>query len=155
MSCYRPANTRVRLCLPVSLLLVVTTLCAGRSGADERVMNAEAFAADADRWRAEQTEDANLKAIFNYRAAAYSWLDKGKLAPAATALRNAGEILQLLGKSAEAKQNYDEALSLTRRTKDPLDAARTHNDLAYLYSLTGDNDQAKQNCQAALAIAQS
>src|SRR5690349_41595 len=155
MSCYRPANTGLRLYLPVSLLLVITTLCAGRAGADERVINAEAFAADADRLRAEQTEDANLKAIFNYHAAAYSWIEKGKLAPAATALRNAGEILQLLGKSAEAKQNYEEALSLTKRTRDQLEAARTHNDLAYLYFLAGDNDQAKQNCQTALAIART
>ncbi|HEY3582737.1 MAG TPA: CHAT domain-containing protein, partial [Pyrinomonadaceae bacterium] len=141
----------IRFYLLASLLLVGMTVHA----ADERVVNAESFAADADRLRAEQTEDANIKAIFNYRAAAYSWIEKGKLAPAATALRNAGEILQLLGKSAEAKQNYEEALSLTRRTKDQLEAARVHNDLAYLYFLTGDNDQAKQNCQTALAIAQS
>lgn len=123
--------------------------------ADERVVNAESFAADADRLRAEQTADANLKAVSNYRTAAYMWIEKGKLAPAAAALRNAGEILQLLGNSTEAKRNYEEALSLTKRTRDQLEAARIHNDLAYLYFITGNNDRAKQNCQAALAIARS
>lgn len=152
---FRFANTAIRPRLRVSLVLMVVTLCAGWAGAGERVITAETLAADADQLRAEQTEDSNLKAIFNYRAAAYSWIDEGKLANAATALRHAGEILQLLGNSAGAKRTYEDALSLTKRTKDRLEAARIHNDLAYVYFLTGDNDQARQHCQIALTVARN
>ena len=154
MSCYGSSSIRIRVCLLLSLL-VVTSLCARDAKAGDPSSPAETITAEADRLRAEQTEAANVKAIETYREAAARWRDAGKLASAATALRNAGELLQLLGNSAAAKRAYDEALSLTRRTKDQLEAARTHNDLAYLYFLTGDNDQAQQNCQTALAIAQS
>ena len=149
--CDSPIIT-VRVWLSVSLLLVVTTLYAR---ANELPMTAETFAAEADRLRAEQVEASNLKAIFNYRAAAYTWSDKGQVAQAAVALRNAGEILQLLGKSAEATQNYEEALSFTKRGDHQLEEARIRNDLAYLYFLTGENDLAQQNCQAALTIART
>ena len=148
-------NMTVRVCLPVSLVLVVTILCATLARATETVITAETLAAEADRLRAEQLEASNLKAIFNYRTAAYTWRDNGKLQQAAVALRNAAEILQLLGKSAEARQNYEEALSFSRRARDQTEEARIRNDLAYLYFLTGENDQARRNCEAALTIARA
>ena len=153
MSCYGFSSIRVRVWLLLSLL-VVTSLFARDLKASDPSSSAETITAEADRLRAEQTEAANLEAIEKYREAATRWRDERKFAAAATVLRNAGEILQLLGNSAAAKRTYEEALSLTRRTKDQLEAARTHNDLAYLYFLTGDNDQAQHHCQAALAIAQ-
>jgi CHAT domain-containing protein len=151
----RSANMTIRAGLPVSVLLVVATLSASLARANEIVMTAETLAAEAERLRAEQLEASNLKAVFNYRAAAYAWRDNGKLQQAAVALRNAGEILQLLGKSADAKQNYEEALLFSRRARDPLEEARIRNDLAYLYFLTGENDQARRNGQTALAIARA
>jgi len=152
MSCYAYASTGSRVWPLIWLALFATCLPAK---ANDPSAAAETITAEADRLRAEQTETANVKAIAAYREAAARWRDQGKLAPAASALRNAGEILQLLGNSAAAKHTYEEALSLTRRTKDQLAAARLHNDLAYLYFLTGDNDQAQRHCQTALTIARS
>jgi CHAT domain-containing protein/predicted negative regulator of RcsB-dependent stress response len=154
MTRFDSPNMTIRVCLPISVLLVITTLCASLARARELV-TAETLAADAERLRAEQLEASNLKAIFNYRAAAYRWSDNGKLRPAAVALRNAGEILQLLGRSADAKQNYEEALSFSRRARDQLEEARIRNDLAYLYFLTGENDRARRNCETALTIARA
>src|SRR6185369_17049929 len=148
MTCFKSANTVTRLCL--LLLLVDMTL-----HASERVMNAETYAEDADCSRAEQTEAENLKAIFNYRVAAYTWSDEGKFDKAARALRNAGELLQLLGNSEAAKQNYDEALSFSEKINDQIEAARIHNDLAYLHFLAGENNQAQQHCQTALTVARN
>jgi CHAT domain-containing protein/Tfp pilus assembly protein PilF len=150
MTCFKSANTLTRLCLLVSLLLVDATL-----QASERVMNAETYAGDADCLRAEQTEAENRQAIFNYRVAAYTWSNEGKLDKAARAFRNAGELLQLLGDSEAAKQSYEEALALSQKFKDQREEARIHNDFAYLYFLAGDNNQAQQHCQTALTIARN
>lgn len=141
--------------MQVSLLLLVSTVSASLVRAKESVATAETLIVDAERLRAEQLETSNLKAIANYRSAAYSWRDDGKPQQAAVVLRSAGEILQLLGKSADAKQNYEEALSFARRARDQLEEARIRNDLAYLYFLTGENDQATRNCERALAIARA
>src|SRR6476646_1148186 len=154
MTRFGSAKMAIRVCLPVSVL-AVTYLCASLAHAKEIVITAETLTTDAEHLRAEQLEASNLKAIFNYRAAAYTWRDKGKLQQAASALRNAGEILQLLGKSADAKQNYEEALSFARRARDQLEEAHIRNDLAYLYFLSGENEQARRNCETALAIARA
>ena len=149
------SNTAIPHGRTILLLLVVTTLCVARAGADERVIRAESLFQDAEHLRAEQTEASNRQAIFNYRAAAYTWTGQGNFDKAAAALRNAGEILQLLGNSDDAKKNYEEAFSVSRKAKNELEAARVHNDLAYLYFLAGDNHTAKQHCQTALAIARN
>jgi CHAT domain-containing protein len=144
-------NRKLRVCLSASLL-VVTGLAPRSVNARDPSATAEIVAADADRLRAEQTEAANLKAIDKYREAANMWRNAGKLQNAAVALQNAGELLHLLGNTASAKQAYEEALALTKRAKNQLEAARIRNDLAYLYFLTGENDQARQHGQAALTI---
>jgi CHAT domain-containing protein/Tfp pilus assembly protein PilF len=143
--------TMIRTCGLVSLLLVAI-LSAQSTNADDLVSSAQTVAAEADRLRAEQTEAANLKAIDKYREAANLWRSAGKRLNSASALRNAGEILQLLGNSSSARQAYEEALSLARKTKNRPEEARIRNDLAYLYFLTGDNNKAEHNSQAALKI---
>jgi CHAT domain-containing protein/uncharacterized protein HemY len=105
--------------------------------------------------RAEQTESSNLAAIEKYREAATLWRKAAKLQQSAVALRNAGELLHLLGNSAAAKQTYEEALSLSQKVNDPLEEARIRNDLAYLYFLTGESDKAQQHCRVALKIART
>jgi CHAT domain-containing protein/tetratricopeptide (TPR) repeat protein len=149
------ASKAIRLCLLVSVPLVITPLCALAVETSDSVVAADTLAADADRWRLEQTEAGNFKAIEKYRQAADRWRDGGDLQKSAVALRNAGEILQLLGDTAAAKHTYQDALSLTRRTRDQLEEARLRNDLGYLYFLTGENKKAQQNCQTALAIARA
>jgi CHAT domain-containing protein/tetratricopeptide (TPR) repeat protein len=152
---FRFASTRIRVWPLLSLLLVMTSLYARDTRANDPASTAETVTAEADRLRAEQTEAANVKAVYKYREAAARWRDEGKLANTATALRNAGEIQQLLGNNAAAKLTYEEALSLTKGTKDPLESVRIHNDLAYLNFLTGHNDDARRHCQTALTAARN
>ena len=150
MTCFASAKLTRRMCL---LLLVVTAVTARTvSGAGAA---ATADATEADRLRAEQTETSNVKAIEKYREAANAWREAGKLQNAAVALRNAGELLHLLGNTAAATRTFNEALSLAKRTNDQLEAARIRNDLAYLFFLIGENDQARAQCQAALTIART
>ena len=152
---FRVPRRAIRFCQLASLSLLVFTLTARNTNASDPSSTAETLAADADRLRAEQTEGSNLKAIEKYRQAASLWRNAAKLHDSAVALRNAGEILQLLGNTGAAKQCYEDALSLTRRIKDQLEEARVRNDLAYLYFLTGDSDQAQEHCQATLKIARA
>ena len=79
---------------------------------------AEAAFAEAEQLRSEQREDANLKAIEKYREAAATFQSNNDLKRATIALRNAGEILQLLGNSVEALVCYQQAQALSRKTKD-------------------------------------
>ena len=151
---FRLASTRTQV-WPLLSLLVMTSLYARDTRASNPVSTAQTITTEADRLRAQQTEAANVTAIDKYREAAARWRDEGKLANTATALRNAGEILQLLGNTAAAKRTYEQALSLIKRTKDQLEAARLHNDLAYLNFLTGHNDAARQHCQTALTAARN
>lgn len=113
---------------------------------------AEAIIAEADRLRAEQLEDSNLKAVENYREAANLFLITGDIRQATTALRNAGEILQLLGKTSESLACYKLALGLTKKTGDLIERGRILNDLAYLHFITGNTKETYQHARAAFRI---
>lgn len=141
-----------RFCLLVCVLLVAN---AQARAANEAHANAEVIFADAIRLRAEQREAANVRAIEKYREAAALWRAAGKLDDATSALRNAGEILQLLGKTAEAKLAFEEALSLSKKIRNQHEEARVRNDLAYLYFITGDAAKAQPHATAALKIART
>jgi CHAT domain-containing protein len=97
--------------------------------------------AEADKLRAEQREDSNFKAIEKYREE-----------HTAIALRNAGEILQLLGNTSEALASYTEALALAKKTRNSLEAGKILNDLAYLHFIGGNTDEVLKNARAALRI---
>ena len=150
MTCFASAKLTRRMCLLLLVVTAVTARTVSGTGA-----TATADATEADRLRAEQTETSNVKAIEKYREAANAWREAGKLQNAAVALRNAGELLHLLGNTAAATRTFNEALSLAKRTNDQLEAARIRNDLAYLFFLIGENDQARAHCQAALTIARA
>ena len=90
--------------LCVSILLVLPT--AGSTYA----FQTEPGFGEAEKLRSEQREDANIKAIEKYREAATAFQNNGDLKRATIALRNAGEILQLLGNSSEALAAYRGAL---------------------------------------------
>ena len=115
--------------------------------------SAEAMLAEADRLRAEQTEASNLEAVENYREAANLFLTNGETRRAATALRNAGEILHLLGETSESLACYKQALGLTKKSGDLVERGRILNDLAYLHFITGDTGEIAANARTALAIA--
>jgi CHAT domain-containing protein/predicted negative regulator of RcsB-dependent stress response len=136
------------LWLILSLLLVSTLVERNAQAAT----TAEALLADATRLRAEQLATANVQAAARFREAAELQRAAGKFNEAAVALRNAGEILQLLADTSAAKKAYEDALALTRQTRNRLEQARVHNALAYLYFLTGDSTNARNNGLAALTI---
>ena len=136
------------LWLILSLLLVSTLIERNAQAAT----TAEALLADATRLRAEQLATSNGQAAARYREAAELQRAARKFNEAAVALRNAGEILQLLADTYAAKKAYDDALALTRQTRNRLEQARVHNGLAYLYFLTGDSTNARQNSLVALKI---
>lgn len=116
--------------------------------------SAEAILVEADRLRAEQLEASNLKAVDNYREAANLFLTNGESRAAAGALRNAGEILQLLGDPAASLACYKQALDLTSKTGDRIERGKILNDLASLYFLSGNSREIHRYASAALKIGQ-
>lgn len=109
---------------------------------------------EANRLRQEQRAASNLSAIEKYREAATLHQRAGDLKKAAVALRNAGEILQLLGNSADAVIVYQQALSFSRKSNDPVEQTKIFNGLSYLHFIDGNTKQAEQHALAALKIAQ-
>jgi CHAT domain-containing protein len=116
---------------------------------------AQATFAEAEQLRSEQREDSNLKAIAKFREAATAFQNNGDLKRATVAFRNAGEILQLLGNSAEALICYQQAQALTRKTRDQVEQAKIFNNLSYLYFLDGKSKEAEVNARSALQLARS
>lgn len=158
MICLRSSNRKAvtRLSAIVcSAVLLVETVSINKTQAHDASPKAENVFLEAGNLRGEQREDSNLKAIDKYREAAALWRASGQLQQAAVALRNAGEILHLLGKTAGAKESLNEALTLSKSVKDQLEEARVRNDLSYLYFIDGDNKNAGEHCLIALKIAKT
>lgn len=114
---------------------------------------AEAALADALRLRSEQLEASSLKAVEKYREAATLFRNNGKLQHATNALKNAGEILNLLGKTPEALASYQQALELNKKTGDSRERGRIFNGLAFVHFIAGHIKDAQQNSLKALTIA--
>jgi CHAT domain-containing protein/tetratricopeptide (TPR) repeat protein len=153
-SCPANRNSTIRLCLLISLLFLANG-SVHSTKADDAAARAESASTAAARLRAEQREASNRQAIEKYREAASLWRAAGRLDEAAVTLRSAGEILQLMGNTSTARDTYDEALALTKKTRNQLEEARIRNNLAYLYFLSGDTRKAEQNALAALKISQA
>ena len=147
-SSFAPLRLCVRILSIVALLGLVSPSYAFQT------TTTDAFA-DAEKLRSEQREDANLKAVEKYREAATAFQNNRDLKRALLAFRNAGEILQLLGNSAEARVCYRQAQALSQRTKDQLEQAKIFNDLSYLHFLDGNSKEAEQNARAALKVARA
>lgn len=141
-----------RLCPPILLLVFALALFDHNAIASDSSATAESVFADAVRLRAEQQAPSNLQASAKFREAAELWRAARKLNEAAVALRNAGEILQLLADTSTAKNVYEDALSLTKQTRNQIEQARIHNGLAYLYFIAGNTTKAQQHALAALKI---
>jgi CHAT domain-containing protein len=138
----------LRLCREILLLIVFFTIVS-----PSNAFQTEPTFAEAEKLRSEQREDANLKAIDKYREAATTFQNSGDLKRATVALRNAGEILQLLGNSAEALICYQQAHTLSRKTKDLIEQAKGFNNVAYLQFLDGNTKEAETYARAALKLA--
>jgi CHAT domain-containing protein len=142
----------IRICALCAFLwlLLFPVLAAGESKTSASA--AEAALNEADKLRSEQREASSLKAVEKYREAATLFRRSGDLRRAAAPLRNAGEILQLLGNTPEALSVYKEALVLSKKTRDPVEEAHILNDLAYLHFIAGNTKDAQLNSLAALHI---
>ena len=116
---------------------------------------ADSSFADADRLRLEQTKDSNLKALTKYKEAGELWINEKQYGQAAKALRNAGEISELLGDTLNATIFYNRSLDFSRRSKNLSEEAHARNDLSYLQFIAGDTVNAVNNCSAALKIGKS
>ncbi len=114
--------------------------------------SAEAIVGEADRLRAEQLEASNLKAADKYREAANLFLTNGEIRAATNALRNAGQILNLLGNISESLACYNQALRLTSKSGDLIERGKIFNDLAYLHFWSGNIIEIGSNARAALTI---
>src|SRR6185295_5833916 len=143
----RPPFASLRLCVSILLLLTIVS--------SSYAFQSDAVFAEAEKLRSEQREDANLKAIEKYREAATAFQNNGDFKRATVALRNAGEILQLLGNSAAAQVCYQQAQTLNRKTKDLLEQAKLFNNLAYLHFIVGNSKEAERNAGAALKLART
>jgi len=146
----------LRLCVRIlSLVALLGIVVPSSAFQTTNTDTAEAIFTEAERLRAEQREDASLKAIEKYREAATAFQNSGNLKRATVAFRNAGEILQLLGNSADALVCYQQAQTLSRKTKDQLEQAKLFNDLSYLHFLDGNSKDAELNARAALKLARN
>ncbi len=140
--------------LMVGLLLL---LVAGHSTYELRANGtagdaASVAMAEADKLGDEQLEPSSRKAIDKYRHAAMLFQVHGEPQRAAIALRNAGEILELLGDTAEALTCYEQALALINKTRDALERGKILNGIAFHYFTAGNTKKAQQNALKALQI---
>jgi CHAT domain-containing protein len=141
--------------LLILFLLLDTGLLVCAKAVEEKMRAAEAAFSEAEGLRAEQREAASRKAVERYREAATLFESSGDRKRTSAALRNAGEILQLLGNSSESAAYYKRALTLTLKSRDLLQQGRLYNDLAYLHFIAGNSKEAEQNARAALKIART
>lgn len=111
--------------------------------------------AQAQRLRAEQNAESSQRALERYKEAAELFLSEGELSKAAGALRNAGEIYQLLGDTTNALSTYTESLNLSLKSKDSLEECRTRNALGYLYFIAGNSKATREQCSLALQLARA
>jgi len=108
--------------------------------------------AEAERLRLEQSQAGNLNAIAKYREASEEWLKERQYEKAASALRHAGELAQILGDTEKAVLHYKASLALSKKCRSLLEEGRVHNDLGYLQFIAGNTIEAQQNCSIALKI---
>jgi CHAT domain-containing protein/uncharacterized protein HemY len=134
-----------RLCVTSFLLILAITT-------EVDAFQSEVSFDQANKLRTEQRETSNLKAIEKYREAAKLFRTSGDSERSAIALRNAGEILELLGNTSEALSCYKEARALIRRTRNSVEQGKIFNDLAYLHFIAGNTDETLRNAHAALKI---
>jgi CHAT domain-containing protein len=114
--------------------------------------SADSSFAEAERLRAQQQEQLSRRAIEKYQEAAGVWRASGQFEKAASALRNAGELSQVLGDTQGSLTHYRDGLALSKKGRSLLEESRVLNDLAYLHFIAGNTGEARQNCQLALRL---
>lgn len=98
--------------------------------------------AEAERLRAEWTEDSSRDAIERYTEAASSWQAVARPREAAVALLDAGDTFFALSKYSSALDFYNKALRLSRSTGDRRGTMQALNCVGYVHANTDDNERA-------------
>jgi CHAT domain-containing protein/Tfp pilus assembly protein PilF len=122
------------------------------SGNGETRTMIEGFVAEATRLQSLQIAESSKQALEKFKAAADLSRTVGDWQGVAYAMRNAGEISQLLSNPNEAFSSYEAALIASRKGKNRLEEGWILNDVGYLNFLVGNTVQAKTNCSRALEI---
>lgn len=98
--------------------------------------------AEAEKLRADWSEESSLLAVKRYAEAAVNWQAATRLPEAAGALRAAGDTLFALGDNAGSLAFYHRALQLSRRARDRRGVMQALNSIGYIHVNTDDNERA-------------
>jgi CHAT domain-containing protein/tetratricopeptide (TPR) repeat protein len=105
---------------------------------------------EAEQLRHEWTLESFRKAIEKYQQALLGWRAIGDSAQQAAALKNIGDIYELLSEHERALSSYARALLLFRQTRDRKAESRTLNAIGAVYVERGENHRALETCDHAL-----
>lgn len=110
-----------------------------RDGRDAAAVQAYA---EAEKLRADWSEESSLLSVKRYGEAAVNWQAAARPAEAAGALRAAGDTLFALSENADALAFYRRALRLSRRAGDWRGVMQALNSIGYIHVNTDDNERA-------------
>ena len=122
---------------------------------DRKRLAAEKAFAEAEKLRAEERAESSHQAIKRYEEAAALWRTAGDGREVAQALKNIGEVYQILGESEKAFTCYRQALAIGREIKDARAESEVLNNIGYLHFFLGDMQRAFQNSTDALKLSQA
>ena len=114
----------------------------------------EAFV-EANRLRREQTKDSNLRAVSTFKEAAELYRSQKQYEKAASSLRNAGELLEVLGDAHTAILLYNESLELAQQAGSRGEEGRVRAALGFMQFIVGNTDEAYKQGVKSLEIGES
>ncbi len=123
--------------------------------ADEFTSTAQKILTEAQELRLEQREEPNRRAVRKFKQAAELFRTVNDWQAMADALRNAGEVSQIVSESDQAFTFFRDALAASRKAGHRLEEGKILNDVGYLRFLIGDTVEAIKNCSEALRIARA
>lgn len=110
-----------------------------RDGRDAAAVQAYA---EAEKLRADWSEESSLISVKRYAEAATNWQAAARPSEAAGALRAAGDTLFALSENSDALAFYHGALQLSRRVGDQHGAMQALNSIGYIHVNTDNNERA-------------
>ena len=138
----------------LALALVGLACGYGCRSSEHYRLEAERLFAEAEELRLAYEKEASEKAIEKYRNALADWDWIGDEAQAARAGEGIGDSYWQLGALQDALEAYLEAAALGEAGKDILLESRLRGRVGVAYAYLGDHDSARQECGAALELAQ-
>jgi len=127
----------------------------GQPSTTIQTTGADAAFAEADRLRREQTKASNLQAVSSFKEAAELYQDQKQLKRAAASLRNAGELLEVLGDAHTATLLYHQSLKLAQTSGSRAEEGRVRAALGFIQFIVGQSEDAYNQGVKALEIGES